>query len=47
MPVFHSTRIYSHIPLFYQAHMGSKDHEIAEHRARVLPFARLAQILGV
>lgn len=37
----------SSIPLFYQVHTGEKDYEIAESRARVLPFTKLSGILGV
>jgi predicted AAA+ superfamily ATPase len=35
------------IPKFYQVHLGDADVEFAEHRARVLPFARLTEILGI
>lgn len=35
------------IPAFYQVHMGGKDYEIADFRARVLPFTTFAGILGV
>ena len=35
------------IPLFYQAHMGERDFELAQFKARVLPFTALAGILGV
>jgi uncharacterized protein len=37
----------TNIPLFYQVHMGEKDYEIAEFKARVLPFSTMAGILGV
>ena len=37
----------SNIPQFYQVHLGTKDVEIAEPRARILPFATFATILGV
>ena len=37
----------SHIPLFYQVHMGKRDYEVAEHRARVLPLTTFAKILAV
>ncbi len=30
------------IPFFYQVHLGKKDVEVANHRARILPFAALA-----
>ena len=33
------------IPHFFQVHLGSKDYEIKEHRARVLPFHKLSQWL--
>lgn len=32
---------------FYQVHMGGKDYEIAESKARVLPFVSMARILKV
>ena len=35
------------IPLFYQVHMGKRDHEIAKSRARVLPFMKLAEVLAL
>ena len=35
------------IPRFYQVHAGSRDFEIAEHRARVLPVTTFARTLGV
>jgi predicted AAA+ superfamily ATPase len=35
------------IPKFYQVHLGESDVEFAEHRARVLPFARFSGILGI
>ena len=35
------------IPRFYQVHVGSRDFEIAEHRARVLPVTTFARTLGV
>jgi len=37
----------TNIPRFYQTHMGSRDYEIAEHKARVLPVTALAEVLGV
>ncbi|MFA6294746.1 MAG: AAA family ATPase [Victivallales bacterium] len=37
----------TNIPVFYQVHMGEKDYEIAEFKARVLPFAAMSRILGV
>ncbi len=37
----------TNIPLFYQVHMGEKDYEVAEFKARVLPFTTMAGILGV
>jgi hypothetical protein len=33
------------IPNFYQVHLGSED--VADSRARILPFAAFAKILGV
>ena len=35
----------TNIPHFFQVHLGSKDYEIKEHRARVLPFHKLSQWL--
>lgn len=35
------------IPTFYQVHLGSKDVEVADSRARILPFTAFAKILGV
>jgi predicted AAA+ superfamily ATPase len=35
----------TNIPHFFQVHLGSKDYEIKEHRARVLPFNKLSQWL--
>lgn len=35
------------IPYFYQVHMGNKDYEIAQHKARVLPLTTLAQLLNL
>lgn len=35
------------IPQFYQVHMGDLDVEFSEHRARVLPFHRFVEILGI
>jgi len=37
----------THIPHFYQVHMGKRDYEVAEHRARVLPMTSFAQLLSV
>ena len=37
----------SNIPRFYQVHLGAKDVEITTARARILPFATLAAVLGV
>jgi predicted AAA+ superfamily ATPase len=37
----------SNIPIFYQVHMGEKDYEVTEFKARVLPFATMSGILGV
>ena len=37
----------THIPHFYQVHMGKRDYEVAEHRARVLPVTSIAQLLSV
>jgi len=33
------------IPYFYQVHTGSKDYEVAQHNARVLPLTTLARLL--
>ena len=33
------------IPRFYQVHMGTRDYEVAQHNARVLPLANLARLL--
>ena len=35
----------SNIPHFYQVHLGNKDYEISEFKARVLPFTTLARIM--
>jgi len=35
----------TNIPHFFQVHLGSKDYEIKEHRARVVPFHKLSQWL--
>ncbi|MDD5600005.1 MAG: AAA family ATPase [Victivallaceae bacterium] len=35
------------IPKYYQVHLGSKDYEIADGKARVLPFTAMAGILAV
>ena len=35
------------IPKFYQVHTGNTDVEFAGHRARVLPFYKFSEILGV
>jgi predicted AAA+ superfamily ATPase len=37
----------SSIPKFYQVHLGEADVEFSEHRARVIPFSRFSEILGV
>lgn len=37
----------SPIPCFYQVHMGKRDYEVSDARARVLPLATFATILGV
>ena len=37
----------SNIPLFSQVHMGEKDYEVTDFKARVLPFAAMSGILGV
>ncbi len=37
----------TNIPCFYQVHTGSKDYELAEFNARVLPFTTFARILAV
>jgi uncharacterized protein len=37
----------SPIPIFYQVHMGEKDYEVADAKARVLPLTTFAGILGV
>ena len=34
------------VPAFYQVHMGTKDYEVAEVNARVLPFTTFSKILG-
>jgi hypothetical protein len=35
------------IPQFYQVHLGDRDYEIADAKARVLPFTKLAGLLAV
>lgn len=35
------------IPTFYQVHMGAKDYEVTDAKARVLPLTTFATILGV
>ena len=35
------------IPYFYQVHMGSKDYEVAQYNARVLPLTTLARLLAL
>ena len=35
------------IPRYFQVHMGSKDYEVAESRARVLPFTTFVGVFGV
>ena len=35
------------IPTFYQVHMGAKDYEVTDAKARVLPLTTFAAILGV
>ena len=37
----------TNIPSFYQLHMGDRDYEIADYRARVLPFTTWARILAI
>jgi predicted AAA+ superfamily ATPase len=37
----------TNIPLFYQVHLGTKDYEVAQSKARVLPFTTFSSILGV
>jgi len=37
----------SNIPVFYQVHLGEKDYEVPEFNARVLPFAKFAEILKI
>ena len=37
----------TNIPTFYQVHLGTKDYELAKHRARILPLTALANILAV
>ena len=37
----------TNIPLYYQVHMGEKDYEVAEFKARVIPFTTMASILAV
>ena len=34
------------IPKFYQIHLGSKDVEIAKHRARIMPFIKFSGEIG-
>ena len=36
----------SPVPVFYQVHMGTKDYEVADAKARVLPLTTFATILG-
>jgi len=35
------------IPYFYQVHMGSKDYEVAQYNARVLPLTTFARLLAL
>lgn len=35
----------THIPVFYQVHLGQRDFEAIQHRARVLPFTTFVKIL--
>lgn len=35
----------SSIPLFYQVHLGTKDVEVSQHRARIMPFSKFSQNL--
>ncbi len=37
----------SNIPIFYQVHLGEKDYEVSQHRARVLPFISLSRLLKI
>ncbi len=37
----------TNIPKYYQVHMGAKDYEIAEYKARILPLATMAGILAI
>lgn len=37
----------SKIPLFYQVHLGTRDVEVAAHRARILPFLQFCRMVGV
>lgn len=37
----------TNIPIFYQVHTGSKDYEVAQSKARVLPLTTLAGLLGL
>ena len=37
----------SPIPAFYQVHMGKKDYEVTDVKARVLPLTTFAAILGI
>jgi predicted AAA+ superfamily ATPase len=37
----------SPIPTFFQVHMGERDYEVADARARVLPLTTFAAILGI
>ena len=35
------------IPCFYQVHMGTKDHEVDQYNARVLPLTTMARLLAL
>lgn len=37
----------SNIPVFYQVHLGDKDYEVHEARARIIPFYKFAEILKI
>ncbi|MBF0199394.1 MAG: DUF4143 domain-containing protein, partial [Planctomycetes bacterium] len=37
----------SSIPAFYQVHMGDKDYEVKEYKARILPFTTFSKMLKV
>ena len=37
----------SNIPIFYQVHMGNKDYEVRDARARIIPFTKFSEVLGI